>query len=152
MRKLLITVLLLFAGGAMADQRAHDAALRLFDAIDMTRVMEQTIDQALALETQKNPAMLPYREVFRKFLSKYLSFDAVKDDMAAMYLESFSADELDQLADFYRTDLGRKTLDAMPVLMRKGGQLGMERVKAHLPELRTMIEAEAHRLKSMQQP
>lgn len=152
MKKLFITFLLLFASGVMADQRAHDAAIHLFEAIDMTKVMDQTIDQALALEMKKNPAMLPYREVFREFLAKYLSFEAIRGDMAEMYVESFTADELDQLADFYRTDLGRKTLDAMPVLMRKGGELGMSRVKAHLPELRTMIEAEAHRLKSLETP
>jgi len=152
MKKLLITCLLFYAGTAMADQQAHDAALELFDAIDMATVMDQAVDQTLAMQMKANPAMLPYQEVFRKFFAKYLRYEAIKEDLAQMYMQSFSADELDQLSDFYRTALGRKTLETMPELMRKGGELGMSRVQAHLPELRTMIEAEAHRLKSQQQP
>lgn len=152
MKGLLTICLLLFVGGAMADQRAHDAAAELFAAIDMPKVMDQAVEQTLVVQMKANPAMQPYEAVFRRFFAKYLSYEAIKEDLAQMYMQSFSADELAQLSAFYKTELGRKTLETMPELMRKGGELGMSRVQAHLPELRTMIEAEALRLKSLQTP
>ncbi len=150
MKSLLVAMLLLAAGTAAADPRAEAAAIELLDVINMEQVMDRSMEQTLAIQMQANPAMLPYRAVLQEFFARYLSYPSIKADLVQMYTESFTADELDQLIAFYQTPLGRKTLEKLPELMRRGGELGRARVQAHLPELQTMIEAEAQRLRSLE--
>ena len=77
----------------------------------------------------------------KAFLSKYMSWASLKDDVAKLYTTEFSESELNELNKFYQTPLGRKTVQKMPALMAKGAEIGQKRMQEHLPELQAAITA-----------
>lgn len=76
-----------------------------------------------------------FEVVMRKFLVKYMSWDALKEDFTKIYAGEFSEQELNQLTQFYNTPLGKKLSSKLPALQQKGMLLGQQRVQAHQAEL-----------------
>ena len=98
------------------------------------------------IQLQQNPAIAPFKQVMLDFFSKYMSWESLKDDIAEIYLEEFSIQELKELTAFYKTPTGQKAALRVPQLMSKGGELGMRRVQEHMPELQEMIAKEAEKM------
>jgi uncharacterized protein len=128
---------------AHADPASHRKAVdSLFALMDMENLLNQSIDQMLAMQVQQNPAIAPFQTQMKAFLSKYMSWASMKDDMAKLYMAEFSESELNELTKFYQTPLGKKTIQKMPALMAKGAEIGQKRVQEHLPELQAALAAE----------
>jgi uncharacterized protein len=123
-----------------ADEASHrKAAESLLGLMGMDTVLSQSVDQMLAMQVQQNPALAPYQAQMKAFLSKYMSWASLKDDMAKIYMAEFSESELNELNKFYQTPLGKKTVQKMPALMAKGAEIGQKRVQEHLPELQAAL-------------
>ena len=108
---------------------------------------DQTIEQMTALEIQRNPALADFREVLERFFAQHMSYESMKPDLIRIYAETFTAGELAEIQDFYRTPTGQKTLKEMPTLTSRGAQLGAQRVQQNLPELEQMLRVRAEELK-----
>jgi hypothetical protein len=131
-----------------ADEASHRKAVEsLFTLMDMDNLLNQSVDQMLAMQVQQNPAIAPFQAKMKIFLNKYMSWASLKDDMVKIYMAEFSESELNELNKFYQTPLGKKTVQKMPGLMAKGAEIGQKRVQDHLPELQAMIQAEAEKKK-----
>ncbi len=129
---------------ASADETTHRASAEaLLNNMDMDKLMSQSIDQMLQMQAQQNPAIAPYQAQMKTFLSKYVSWAAMKDDMVKIYVAAFTEPELKELNAFYQTPLGKKTVQKMPTLLAKGAELGQKRVQEHLPELQAAIQSQA---------
>lgn len=127
-----------------ADETSHRAAAdEMFQAINMEKVIGQAIDASLKAQTQQNPALVPYEAQMRTFLTKYMSWATMKDQMTKIYTDAFTEQELKQLTAFYKTPLGQKAITKMPVLMAQGMALGQQRVQEHLPELQAALSKSA---------
>lgn len=129
----------------------HDAALGLLDSMNMANAYERMIEQMTEMELQKNPSMMPYKSVLLAFFEKHIGYHNIKEDMAAVYAEEFTTQELLEITKFYETPAGRKTITKMPELMAKGSEIGMRNVQDNLHELQDSIRQEALRLQSLQQ-
>jgi uncharacterized protein len=128
---------------ARADEASHRKAVEsLFALMGMERVLAESIDQMLAMQVQQNPALAQFQPQMKAFLSKYMSWASLKDDMAKIYMAEFTEAELKELTKFYETPLGKKTIQKMPGLMAKGAEIGQKRVQDHLPELQAALAAE----------
>lgn len=79
-------------------------------------------------------------EVMNSFVAKYISWDVLKDQLAAMYAQEFTEQELKNLAAFYRSPLGIKLSEKQPALMQKGAALGQQAVQGHQAELQQMMQ------------
>ena len=125
---------------AHADEASHRKATEnLFSLMGMEALVTQGIDQMLAMQVQQNPALAQYQVQMKAFLSKYMSWGSLKEDMAKLYMAEFTESELNELTKFYQTPLGKKTIQKMPTLMAKGAEIGQKRVQEHLPELEAAI-------------
>jgi hypothetical protein len=139
---LLIAFALLQPSALRADEASHKkAAESVLALMGMETLLSQSIDQMLAMQVQQNPAIAPYQAQMKTFLSKYMSWDSMKDDMAKIYMGEFTEPELNELYKFYQTPVGKKTVQRMPALMAKGAELGQKRMQEHLPELQAAIQA-----------
>jgi hypothetical protein len=76
----------------------------------------------------------------RAFMFKYLGWDAVKQDVANLYAQYFTVDDLEQLIKFYSTPVGQKMLLITPELTQKSMAIGSQRVKEHMDELKDIID------------
>jgi uncharacterized protein len=70
-----------------------------------------------------------------------VSWEALREQYVEMYANAFTEDELRQMTDFYRTDVGQKLARATPRLMAEGAALGERAIQAHRGELEEMITA-----------
>jgi hypothetical protein len=131
---------------AAPDDKSHRAAAEtLLMAANMEESMNSMIDQSLEMQIKTNPQLAPLRAVMRKFFAKHLSFESLKEDFIDLYVEEFTEEELLDIAAFYQTPTGRKSIEKMPVLFQKGGELGSRRVQENAGELRKMIQEELNR-------
>lgn len=60
-------------------------------------------------------------------MAKFMGYkeDMLKD-FAALYAETFTAEEMKTVADFYRSGTGAKFITMTPALMQKGSVIGMK--------------------------
>lgn len=136
---------------AFAATDSHNkAADELLDAMNMNELLEQSIESMMQFELSNNPALLPYEETMRAFFKKYMSGDSLRDEFIAIYVETFSENELIEIADFYKTETGQKALKTAPELLAKGAAIGQQRVQENLPELQEMVKQEARRIQELQ--
>lgn len=147
---ILVIALITHCGYSFADNASKKEAELLLNTLGLDQVLQQTINQMLDLQLQQNPALLPYKQVMLQFFNKYMSYDSLKGEMVTIYSETFSAPELKQINTFYQSPVGKKTIEKMPELMAKGGQIGAKRVQEHLPELQEMIKVESERIQKLQ--
>jgi uncharacterized protein len=125
---------------AHAQSEAHHEAERLLVAIDMQKVLDDSLTHTLDVLLRSDPQMQPFRAVFERFFRKHLSFEKLKPELVRMYAETFSAGELRQLTDFYATPVGKKALRTLPQLMNRASDLGMAQVQANREELTRELE------------
>jgi hypothetical protein len=128
------------ADGSDADHQA--AARELLQTMHMDKLLADSTNTMLDMQIKQNPALEPYRQVMLDFLKKYMGWDATKDDLAKLYADEFSIEELNQMTTFYKTPAGQKLVSKQSELMTKGAEFGQKRVADHTDELRQAIEAE----------
>ena len=137
-------IALLPCGPVRADDASHRAAAEsLLNMMDMDNVMSQSVDQMLQMQVKQNPAIVPFQQQMKIFLSKYMSWASMKEDMVKLYQAEFTESELKELVAFYQTPVGKKTIQKMPQLLSKGAEIGQKRIQEHLPELQAAIAASA---------
>lgn len=118
---------------ASAQSPSHEAAIRVL--IDETKamalgrqMMDQLLAQLLPLVARLNPqAGQAVAEILRNEFQDVLDermaeFEAF---MVRLYAQHFSEAEIGQLIAFYRTPVGRKTIEVMPQLMSEGQRFGV---------------------------
>jgi hypothetical protein len=133
------------AGPADVKERLV-AAHELFKTMHYENTFTETIENMVDMQIKQNPAIEPFRKVMLEFFSKYMSWNSIKDDVAQIYAEEFSVQELKELNEFYSRPVGQKSALRMPQLMSKGSEFGMRKVQQHMPELQHMVEEEMKRL------
>jgi hypothetical protein len=125
-----------------AGTDAHrEAVTRLFELTHIQRLIEESVDGVLALQLAQNPTLVEHREALRAFLEKYIGWQALKDDLTAMYLQAFTESELDQMNAFYSSPTGQKVLQRLPQLVQQRNQLAMQRLQEHIGELQQAVGA-----------
>lgn len=140
----------LTAAEATAQSRtpAHTAAaIELVESMNLRATLESSLNTMLRMQIQSSPELEPFEEVMRAFFQKYVSWDALKDDYVELYAQEFTEPELRQLAEFYRSPLGRKVAEATPRLSAQGAQIGQRAVEEHMGELQ---QAVLQRMQEMQ--
>ena len=70
-------------------------------------------------------------------LSKFMTYKGeMLTDFAALYAETFTAEEMKTVADFYRSGTGAKFISVTPALMQKGAQIGMKYSEKIMTEIK----------------
>lgn len=155
MNKLFIglAIACLITSSVWASSNSHrQAAEELLKVSNLSSTMDRMIMQMVEMQLQQKPMMEPYRDILLQFFNKHLSYSSIKYDFIDIYTEEFSEQELREIIKFYKTPVGKKTITKLPILMQKGAQVGMAKVRTHQQELREMLEAESKKLKAENEP
>jgi hypothetical protein len=123
-------------------------AEKLLASLKIQAALDRSMSQMLDAQLQQSPSLLPYRNIMLSFFEKHMSYKTLKPDMVKLYSRAFTTDELREINAFYATDVGKKTIQKMPLLVGEAGRLGAKRVQKAMPELQSMIKAEAKRMGS----
>jgi hypothetical protein len=150
LNRFLLLAFLCVSSISSADTASEKEAEKLLSIMGMEQVLEQSISQMLDVQLQQNPALAPYKGVMLEFFSKHMSYESLKPDMLKIYSNEFTAEELKKINSFYATDVGKKTIEKMPILMVQGAQIGAARVQENIGELQEMIKVESERIQNLQ--
>lgn len=121
-------------------------AISLLDNMNLQVVLDQTIEQVLQVQLKNKPQLVPYKDVMLEFLTKHMNYKSIKPDLVNIYASEFTAAELKELNAFYSTPTGKKIIEKTPELTARGAEIGSQKIKDNLPELRQMIKAETLRI------
>jgi len=86
-----------------------------------------------------DPALGEYRATIQLWAQQYLSWDAMREEMAALYRKYFTAEELSDMLAFYGSGTGRKVVLLTPTLLSEGSEIGARLTRAHKDELIEML-------------
>ena len=140
--QVILLPLLLIAGSALAaaDSVSHrQAVIKLLELTDMQLKIETSVDNVLALQLNQNPEMHQHEALLREFLQRNIGWDAMKEDLIGMYMQSFTEAELEAINTFYASPTGRKLIDRLPELIKQRDQLAMQRMQENIGELQQEI-------------
>jgi len=157
MRKKMLTmvVLTLIASTAVAQVPAAKdektaLALQLIEVTHFDRTIQNMRTQVRSMASAQleplakceaaKPVMTDFGNKLGDITAQALESDDFKVDVAAVYAEVFSADELKQIIDFYKSPLGVKLLDKMPQLMQKAMLITQDRMKSVMPKIEQLGE------------
>jgi len=134
-----VALILLYAGGAMAEEAANVAPARIAAAkelMEVTGVTKQMDGMVAAMgqgfrkganDARKGPDADQLSDAFDSQMKRLMSYrDAMIEDFAVVYAQRFTVDELKAVTDFYQSPTGKKFIEAMPAMMQAGAQIGMK--------------------------
>lgn len=147
---ILLIALVISSCHSFASNDSKIEAELLLNTMGLDQALEKTISQMLDVQLQQNPTLAPFKQVMLRFFNKHMSYESLKPEMIAIYSEAFTSTELKEINAFYKTPTGAKTIEKMPELMAKGGQIGAQRVQDNIQELQEMIKAESERIQKLQ--
>jgi len=117
------------------------AAEKLLASMNMDKTYGKMIEKITSMQMRQNPQLKQIEPVLHDFFNKYMGWDSLKDDMAKIYAEHYTATELEEIGAFYQTKVGQKTIKLMPTLAAEGAKLGQSKISEHMGELQTLIES-----------
>ena len=131
------------AAGALADLSLEQGSL--------DRALDRATDSAwnaarapLTLELGREPSDVEQewvREMLRETLADYLTREVWNEVVTQVYGARFSAAELDQLVEFYRSPVGRKSLSLAGEVIREADVVMSERLDTRIEEFITRVDA-----------
>lgn len=144
MKKILLVLALTFLGAGRAAAQEHTpghlaAATDLLQLMNVQASVDASIDAMMRIQMEQNPALAPFEQTMRDFFAKYMSWEALRDRYVDLYADTYTEDELKQMAVFYRSPVGQKVARMTPDLLTRSAKLGEETVQAHMSELQQMI-------------
>ncbi|WP_456433850.1 DUF2059 domain-containing protein [Nitratifractor sp.] len=127
---------------------AEKAAYALFDALKMKEGIRDALLRSLEIQIKRQPAMAPYEDIYKKFFLKYTKWEDMKKDLAKLYAQALTPEEMRKLTKFYSSDLGKKSLVVMPRLTQLSMLLAQQRIAKHAKELKEAVAKRAKELEA----
>jgi hypothetical protein len=143
---LLLSTSLILPGLTAADDKGHIEQVEiLFKLTRMQRKIDESVESVAQLQLRQNPALAAKNDQLMAFLERHIGWNAVKADLYAMYMQTFTEDELKTINDFYITPLGQKVIVIVPQLVQERNRLAMQRLQENVGELQQiMSDGQSH--------
>ena len=125
---------------APSTRASHRAAVEeLFIQLDMPATVNAAVMQIAATLTGAAAEDGAYKDAVDAYVRKYVSWDAMKDELIALYMKKFTEKEVTELIAFYNTATGRKLLAESPDIGATISASVHKRLVDHSPELKQMM-------------
>ncbi len=150
-----ITTLMLCLGSAglyAADSSQRQQVETLFRLTQMEKKIQESVDSVVQLQLRQNPQLAQHEKAMRAFFKKHIGWNALKDELADMYMHKFTEKELTEINAFYITPAGQKVITALPVLVQERNQLAMMRLQQNIGELQQIVGTQQPAQKPTQKP
>jgi hypothetical protein len=147
----LAAVLALARPAAAQTPSQTAAANELFKSLKLESQIGATSAAMIDSEIGRNPGMQAYRDVMLNWLKKYMTWEAMKPELTKMYTEAYTEGELKELAAFYKTPVGQKSLTKMPELIQKTAMMGAKLGQPHTEELKQLMDARREEINKQQE-
>lgn len=143
--------LMLFFISSLAFAQTEAPEYQLIELLGGKDQIVQIHNDFVSLMSRANPELAPYEATLREWAETWLTWDEIREGMAGIYRKYFTAEELADMARFYATPTGRKSIVLLPTLFREGNQLSADLAQIHQQELINMLRARAAQ-EALEQP
>ena len=116
---------------------------QLFKLTQMEKQIQQSVENILQLQLRQNPNLISQKETVGQFFIKHIGWHALKNDIAEMYMNTFSEKELATINAFYISPAGQKVINVVPQLVQQRNQLAMGRLQENIGELQKILAESA---------
>ncbi|HWI90419.1 MAG TPA: DUF2059 domain-containing protein [Flavisolibacter sp.] len=126
MKRILLVLALIISAQGFAQNTSSPSiahAKELLVAMGTAKNAKQVIEMMVASYKQNMPEV---PTIFWDEFEKELSMDELIDLVAPIYAKYYTDDELVQLTAFYRSPLGQKLTDKLPVITQESFAAGQE--------------------------
>ena len=124
--------------------------MELFKAMNLQNNIQDTAAAMIDSEVGRNPGLNPFRDTMLNWLKKYMTWDAMVPELTKLYTSTFTDEELKQMAAFYGSPAGKKSLEKLPELMQRTAMIGASLAQPHSDELKAAMTARSEELKKEQ--
>lgn len=104
-------------------------------ATNFAEIAAQVISSKLIFDLKKDPKHQPIppalKDELEQFFYELFLSPQMMGDLARLYAQYFTLDELQELTQFYKTPLGQKMIQTNAELILKSQQLGANLIKKH---------------------
>jgi hypothetical protein len=114
----------------------------LFRLTQMENKIQESVDSVVQLQIRQNPQLAPHEKTIHDFFTRQIGWDALKDDIAEMYMKTFTKNELEQINAFYSSPAGQKVITMLPQLVQQRNQLAMQRIQQNIGELQELLRSQ----------
>jgi hypothetical protein len=153
---LFATALPLFAADPNPSARQRELIVKLLEVTNASRASTTMMEGVLAhfekqtveaVEAQnKGPeAVAEAKEIFESFRTKMLNMDfdgLMRDAYVRIYAKYFTEKELEELIAFYGTPVGKKSIEAMPHLMKESMEAAAQELTPKIEQMTAEVMAE----------
>jgi len=130
----------LLPGLAPADSASQRQEVEtLFRLTHMKQKIDDSVNSVAQLQLQQNPQLQAQREGLVAFLNKYIGWEALREELTRMYLQTFTEQELRAMNTFYSTPTGQKVITIVPELVQQRNQLAMQQLQDNIGELQQIM-------------
>lgn len=140
-------------GGRSPELAAAVELLALMDMETMVAGMQEQLHGMMRSQMQEQldassanadcPAVRRVVDAFAgdtaRLIGQSLSGDAFVAEVAQVYVDVFTLEEIEAVADFYRTPVGRKMLERMPELMGRSMEISQRMVADMMPGIESLV-------------
>lgn len=141
-----ISIQLTSAYAQEVDPKRLEAATELIQTINMDKMMSGILPNMLnvfkAQELRRYPGKQKEIEAIFTVITDIFKnrTNELTMKVAILYAETFTAEELQELDRFYKSDLGQKILGRLPGLMQKSMKMGQEWGTSLAPEIARKLQ------------
>lgn len=146
MRVILTSVVMLviaFGDGLAQDEATmtpHErAAAELIDLLQLEELTMVAVDIMAEAMAGQNPMAREVMDVMAEFTKEFMSWEDLRPEYVRIYRDAYTEAELMELIAFYKTPVGRKTVEITPELVRQSAETRQKLLQQHLPELQRRI-------------
>ncbi|MBL9205956.1 MAG: DUF2059 domain-containing protein [Opitutaceae bacterium] len=153
------------AGSSIADAPAAAAvkgtiadAEELLRKMDFDRMLSRILDQQKAGMANMTRQMTggkdlpPEAKAMQKqatdLMFEAMKVETIKEDVAKIYSELFSKDEMRAMMDFYGTPAGQAMIEKQPEISQRMNQLMMARIATVMPKIRELQQESINQMKA----
>ena len=138
MSKILTLVLILSTGVCVQihAQSAEEkqAVYEMFEAQGMRTQMDKIAAVMIQTMLKEAPQMQAYRYDLMQFYLKNIGYDAVKEDLARIYLKYFTIPEIREITKFYRSPVGKKMRERSADILMEANAFTTMKMQKAIPE------------------
>src|ERR1700730_17356612 len=172
--KLILTFLIAVTVGAAQQSppaaspkqnSAKSAAIEeLLSAMKIERTQQQYITQIQPLLAQQlngvvgqfaganvrakmEPDIQEFQMQGSEFITKLLDFQKLEPEYVRIYDETFSAEEIASLLNFYKSPTGQAFVDKLPVVLTKSMNLAQQVMRNAAPQIQQMVNVWVEKMK-----
>ena len=109
-------------------------------ASGVPEMLKRSFDSQLANQFKALPELEKIRPALTEFYAKAFAFEALKNDLASLYMKYYSQAEMETLTAFYRTPAGRKKAAVDGMMSRELGELFLKHSQKKMPELQKLLQ------------